>query len=219
MVKLSRHFLVLLFILMPFAYAAYLFPSLPYRIPTHFNASGAVDAWGHKSTIFLLPSIMGATSIFVYLILINSKKLDPKRYAATDDGVLKQFAFYTVLFLTVLSFVTLYAISHVGIQIDRILLPLLGLAFGLFGIYMPKIKQNYFAGLRLPWTLDSEKNWNATHAFAGKIWTLGGFLQFFLGLMLDGSLMFPVFISLVILMVLIPSIYSYLFFKKEKTAI
>jgi uncharacterized membrane protein len=207
-VKLSRHFLVLLFILLPFAYAAYLFPSLPYRIPTHFNASGAVDAWGHKSTIFLLPSIMGATSIFVYLILINSK-----------NGVLKQFAFYTVLFLTVLSFVILYAISHIGIQIDRILLPLLGLAFGLFGIYMPKIKQNYFAGLRLPWTLDSEKNWNATHAFAGKIWTLGGFLQFFLGLMLDGSLMFPVFISLVILMVLIPSIYSYLFFKKEKTAI
>ena len=202
--------------LLPFAYAAYLFPSLPYRIPTHFNASGEVDAWGHKSTIFLLPSIMGATSIFVYLILINSKKLDPKRYEQTDDGVLKNFALYTVLFLTVLSMVILYAISHVGVKIDKLLLPLLGLAFGLFGIYMPKLKQNYFAGLRLPWTLDSEPNWNATHAFAGKVWTIGGFLQFMLGLILDGSIMFPLFISLVILMVLIPAVYSYLFFRKEK---
>ena len=208
----------LLLVSIPFAYAAYLFPSLPYRIPTHFNASGEVDAWGHKSTIFLLPSIMGATSIFVYLILINSKKLDPKRYEQTDDGVLKNFALYTVLFLTVLSMVILYAISHVGVKIDKLLLPLLGLAFGLFGIYMPKLKQNYFAGLRLPWTLDSESNWNATHAFAGKVWTVGGFLQFILGLILDGGIMFPLFISLVILMVLLPSVYSYLFFKKEKAA-
>lgn len=137
--------------LLPFAYAAYLFPSLPYRVPTHFNASGEVDAWGHKSTIFLLPSIMGATSIFVYLILINSKKLDPKRYEQTDDGVLKNFALYTVLFLTVLSMVILYAISHV-----------------------------------------------------------------MLSLILDGSIMFPLFITWVILMVLLPSVYSYMFFKKEK---
>lgn len=208
----------LLLVSIPFAYAAYLFPSLPYRIPTHFNASGQVDAWGHKSTIFLLPSIMGGTSIFVYFILINSKKLDPKRYEKTDDGILKNFALYTVLFLTVLSMVILYAISHVGIKIDKLLLPLLGLAFGLFGIYMPKLKQNYFAGLRLPWTLDSESNWNATHAFAGKVWTVGGFLQFILGLILDGGIMFPLFISLVILMVLLPSVYSYLFFKKEKAA-
>jgi uncharacterized membrane protein len=218
-VKSYRHLLVLVLMLLPFAYAAYLFPSLPYRIPTHFNASGEVDAWGHKSTIFLLPSIMGGTSIFVYLILINSKKLDPKRYEKTDDGVLRNFAIYTVLFLTVLSMVILYAISHVDIKIDKLMLPLLGLAFGLFGVYMPRLKQNYFAGLRLPWTLDSERNWNATHAFAGKIWTVGGFLQFILGLILDGSTMFPIFISLVILMVLAPSIYSYLFFRKEKTAI
>ena len=127
----------LLLISIPFAYAAYLFPSLPYRIPTHFNALGEVDAWGHKSTIFLLPSIMGLTSIFVYFILINSKKLDPKRYEKTDDGVLKNFALYTVLFLTVLSMVILYAISHVGIKIDKLLLPLLGLALVCLGSTCP----------------------------------------------------------------------------------
>jgi len=80
--------LVILFILIPFGYAYYLYPSLPQTIPTHFNASGEADAWGDKSTIYLLPTIMGITSIFVFLVLSNVKKLDPKRYANADDSMI-----------------------------------------------------------------------------------------------------------------------------------
>jgi len=54
---------------------------------------------------------------------------------------------------------------------------LLGFAFAGMGIYMPKLKQNYYAGFKLPWTLESEENWNATHRLAGKIWPVGGLLQ------------------------------------------
>ena len=40
---------------------------------------------------------------------------------------------------------------------------------------MPQIKQNYTIGVRLPWTLESEKAWNAAHAFVGRAWiALGG---------------------------------------------
>jgi uncharacterized membrane protein len=35
---------------------------------------------------------------------------------------------------------------------------------------MPQIKQNYTIGVRLPWTLESEKAWNASHAFIGRAW-------------------------------------------------
>jgi len=207
---------VLILILVPFAYAYYLYPSLPYRIPTHFNASGEADAWGHKSSIFLLPSIMGVTSIIVYFILSNIKKLDPKRYASVDDKMYKQLALYVVLFLSLLSLLITYASAHEGVKIEKLLFPFLGLAFAGFGVYMPKIKQNYFAGFRLPWTLESEANWTATHRLAGKIWTVGGLLQFLSGLILQGELVFIFFISIIIVMVIIPTVYSYLFFKKEK---
>ncbi|NBO57511.1 MAG: DUF1648 domain-containing protein [Chitinophagia bacterium] len=207
---------VLILILVPFAYAYYLYPSLPYRIPTHFNASGEADAWGHKSSIFLLPSIMGVTSIIVYFILSNIKKLDPKRYASVDDKMYKQLALYVVVFLSLLSLLITYASAHEGVKIEKLLFPFLGLAFAGFGVYMPKIKQNYFAGFRLPWTLESEANWTATHRLAGKIWTVGGLLQFLSGLILQGELVFIFFISIIIFMVIIPTVYSYLFFKKEK---
>jgi uncharacterized membrane protein len=207
---------VLILILVPFAYAYYLYPSLPYRIPTHFNASGEADAWGHKSSIFLLPLIMGVTSIIVYFILSNIKKLDPKRYASVDDKMYKQLALYVVVFLSLLSLLITYASAHEGVKIEKLLFPFLGLAFAGFGMYMPKIKQNYFAGFRLPWTLESEANWTATHRLAGKIWTVGGLLQFLSGLILQGELVFIFFISIIIVMVILPTVYSYLFFKKEK---
>jgi len=39
---------------------------------------------------------------------------------------------------------------------------------------MPQIKQNYTIGVRLPWTLESEKAWNASHAFIGRAWIAVG---------------------------------------------
>lgn len=208
----------MLSIAIPFAYAYYLYPSLPYRIPTHFNASGEVDAWGDKSTVFLLPGIMGVVSVFVYTLLSNIKKIDPKRADNVDDNTYKQLALFIVVFLSLLSITITYATSHEGVKIEKLMFPLLGLAFAGFGLYMPKIKQNYFAGFRLPWALESEANWNATHQLAGKVWSIGGLIQFITGILLTGQFIFIVFISIVFIMAIVPTIYSYLYFKKEKAA-
>lgn len=44
-------------LIVSWAMAAYFYPSLPDRIPTHFGPSGQADAWSHKSfwSVFLLP--------------------------------------------------------------------------------------------------------------------------------------------------------------------
>ena len=60
-------------ILLPFAYAFYLYPTLPYKIPMHFNMNGEVDGWGSREGIYLLPSIMGFVSIFVFLMMAKAK--------------------------------------------------------------------------------------------------------------------------------------------------
>ena len=216
--KISNGLIIVFFVLLPFAFAYYLYPTLPQIIPTHFNASGEVDAWGDKSTIFLLPGIMGVVSIFVYALLTNIKKIDPKRASNVDNNTFNQFALFTVIFLSVLSLTITYATSHEGVKIEKLMFPLLGLAFAGFGLYMPKIKQNYFAGFRLPWTLESEANWNATHQLAGKVWSIGGLIQFMTGIVLTGQFIFIVFISIVFIMAIVPTIYSYLYFKKEKAA-
>jgi len=214
--KKSAILFVLLMISIPFGYAIYLFPLLPDTIPTHFNIEGKADGWGSKGTIFLLPSIMGFTSLLSYLLLANLKSIDPKRAAKVDDSQYKKMAMYLVAFLSALSLVITYATAHEGIRIEQLLFPLLGLFFAGFGTFMPKIKQNYFAGFRLPWTLENEANWNATHQLAGKVWMIGGALQFLSGLVLEGPWAFGIFISLVFVMVVIPTLYSYLFFKRNE---
>ena len=206
-------FYVLLLIGIPFIYAAYLYPSLPKIIPTHFNIKGEADGFGSKDSIYLGPSIMGIASLFTYFFLTYIKKIDPKRSEQMEDGLFQKFGFFTVLFLTALSMIILYATSHQGISIEKLLFPMMGLAFAGIGLYMPKLKQNYFVGFKLPWTLDNVDNWNATHKIAGKVWLYGGVIQFFAGLVFSSVASFVIFFIAMVVMVLVPTIYSYRMFK------
>jgi len=206
-------FYVLLLIGIPFIYAAYLYPSLPEIIPTHFNIKGEADGFGGKGSIYLGPIIMGVASLFTYFLLANIKKFDPKRAGQVDEGLFQKFGFFTVLFLSALSMVILYATTHQGMPIEKLLFPIMGLAFAGMGLYMPKIKQNYFAGFKLPWTLDNVDNWNATHKVAGKVWLYGGIVQFFAGMAFSSVTSFVIFFIDMIVMVLVPGIYSYRMFK------
>jgi uncharacterized membrane protein len=206
-------FYVLVLIGIPFIYAAYLYPSLPEIIPTHFNIKGEADGFGGKGSIYLGPIIMGVASLFTYFLLANIKKVDPKRAQQIDDTLFQKFGFFTVLFLTALSMVILYTTTHQGISIEKLLFPIMGLAFAGMGLYMPKMKQNYFAGFKLPWTLDNEDNWNATHKIAGKVWLYGGIVQFFAGMAFSSVTSFVIFFIDMIVMVLVPTIYSYRMFK------
>ena len=210
---------VLLLIGIPFIYAAYLYPSLPEIIPTHFNIKGEADGFGGKDSIYLGPSIMGLTSLFTYFLLANIKKIDPKRAEQIDDALFQKFGFFTVLFLTTLSMVILYATTHQSISIEKLLFPMMGLAFAGMGLYMPKIKQNYFAGFKLPWTLDNVDNWNATHKIAGKVWLYGGIIQFFAGMAFSSVTSFVIFFIDMIVMVLVPTIYSYRMFKNGNVVV
>ena len=206
-------FYVLLLIGIPFIYAAYLYPGLPEIIPTHFNIKGEADGFGGKNSIYLGPVIMGVASLFTYFLLANIKKFDPKRAEQIDEGLFQKFGFFTVLILSALSMVILYATTHQGMPIEKLLFPVMGLAFAGMGLYVPKIKQNYFAGFKLPWTLDNVDNWNATHKIAGKVWLYGGIVQFFAGMAFSSVTSFVIFFIDMIVMVLVPTIYSYRMFK------
>ena len=207
---------VLVFITLPFAYALYLYPSLPSSIPIHFNIKGEADGWGSAESIFLSPAIMGFTSLFVYFIFANIKKLDPIRYADANTDNYAAVGLGVVLFLTLLSLSILYGTVNESLRDGRFVFLLIGLFFSAFGLYMPRLKQNYFVGMRLPWTLSDANNWEATHRYAGKFWTIGGLLIALFSLLLDGVAQLVVFFSIVFLIVIIPVIFSYRFFKKTK---
>lgn len=217
MKKNTYWWLVLCLVALPFGYAFYLYPSLPERIPVHFNIKGEADGWGSPESIFLGPSIMGFVSLFVFFVISNVKYLDPKRYgdANTDDyGVL---GLGIVIFISILSLSILYSIVNESLRDGKFVFVLVGLLFSGLGLYFKKVKQNYFVGLRLPWTLEDEANWNATHQFASKFWVLGGILISLCAILFKGGILLIVFFSILMLMLFFPVVYSYRFFKKTKT--
>ena len=87
----------------------------------------------------------------------------------------------------------------------------MGIVFIFVGNYLPKCKQSYTMGIKLPWTLDSEDNWNKTHRFGGKVYVAVGvvvMLTSFLGNMF-------VMLGCTFVAVILPTVYSYVLFVKE----
>lgn len=206
--------LVALMIIAPFIYGALIFPQLPSKIPTHFNIEGKADAWGGPSSIFIGPGIMGAVSIFVYVLLSNLKRFDPKKYDEANDALYKDFAVLTVAFLSALSTIIIYSSTHSDeINVGKLILPLVGFSFAGLGWYMPKFKQNYFVGFKLPWTLENVDNWNETHKVASKYWIYGGLFQAAVTLVLPMKFGLIGFMLATAVMVIVPAVFSYRMFK------
>lgn len=81
------------------------------------------------------------------------------------------------------------------------------------GNYLPKVKHNYFMGIRNPWTLANENVWNKTHRFSGKIFMITGMLVV---ISVFASLPMMVVIVAMVVFLLVPTtIVSYLYHKKE----
>lgn len=213
--RTSSLLIVLLIILVPLGYAFYLWPDLPDRIPTHFGIDGKPDAWGKKESIFLLPVIMGGMGLFVYLLLTNIRRIDPKRYGTADDTIFRKFAIMVVLFMSMISLVILVNTVHQDLSMNKIIFVLLGVFFAAIGMFMPRIKQNYFAGFRLPWTLDNEQNWIATHQVAGKFWVIGGAVQALSALIFGGKALFFIFFAIMLVIVIVPVVFSYRMFRRS----
>ena len=214
--SLLRRTFVLVMISIPWIYLASIWSGLPEKIPVHFGISGAPDKYGQKNQIFIGPAIITVLAILVYLLLTNIYKIDPKRYASKQSGTFTKIAMAVVVFMSCICLLVLHwTVKQHTIGLNLFLV-IMGLLFAYIGNIMHSIKPNYFAGFRLPWTLESEENWKATHQLVSKIWFAGGIVIAILALFIKPFIMFFVMLGIVLIMVVIPVIYSYKYFKKEK---
>ena len=89
---------------------------------------------------------------------------------------------------------------------------LMGIILVIIGNYLPKCRQNYTIGIKLPWTLEDEATWDYTHRMAGKWWMIGGIIVILLGFQ---KVIDPIMagVGIVLVVTLIPSIASYIYYK------
>lgn len=93
---------------------------------------------------------------------------------------------------------------------------ILGVSFMLIGNYLPKCRRNNTIGIRLPWTLGSDENWNKTHRLAGKLWLAGGLVIMLSGF-LPNAFRSVVFGAVFLIMLLLPAGYSREYYRRQKS--
>jgi len=208
---------VLLIILVPGIYLALTWPNLPETIPLHFDIKGNADRYGNKKELIVPVIILTVTSLFVYYLFMNIYRIDPKKYAADNKDRLQRIGFAVAVFMTAISCLIIYSGANGGSRFDiSLVLGGVGLLFAIIGNYMPNMKPNYFAGFRLPWTLENPDNWKKTHALAARLWFAGGLLLAVVCLLAPAIIALIIFFTITLVMIIIPVVFSYRLFKKTK---
>ena len=200
-----------LLLLIPVIAGLLLWNQLPDPVPFHWNIKGEVDGWARKPfAVFALPALMLA----MQWVCLFACTADPK-YENYNPKMIKMALWVCPGIGLILSTMVYSAALGYEIPIEVIMPLLMGAMFMVIGNWLPKCQQTYTMGIKLPWTLASEENWNATHRFGGKVWFFGGIAAMLSALF--GN--FWILLGILILMCILPTVYSYRYFiKYEKEA-
>jgi uncharacterized membrane protein len=192
--------------------SAWLYPSLPQRIPTHWNIRGEIDGYGDKNwALFLLPAFMVPLTLLFYFL----PALSPKHFEV--DSFRSTYLYLMVLITAMLAYfhgLTLYAVwkntQGTGqFDLTRPMIAGMFLFFALMGNVMGKIRRNFYIGVRVPWTLASDRVWNDTHRLAAWVMVASGLVGFVLTV--AGWLIVALVVCLGSMM--IPMVYSFFHYK------
>lgn len=210
-VILKKELPIIGIVLMPFVYLAFIWNTLPTKVPTHWNYKGEVDHWGDK---FSLVGLLFMLPVFTYLLMLVIPKIDPKKRISLMGRKFYQLKFFLVLIMSLIAFFILYVAKNSNFSNPNLNFALAGLLLMVLGNYFKVIQPNYFIGIRTPWTLENTEVWKITHVFAGKLWFTGGLIILIGALVFTSGSFSVIFISIIVVLALVPIGYSYIKFKE-----
>ncbi len=207
--NLPKLLITSLITLIPIVIGLILWDKLPDQVPVHWNINGEVDEYVTKTqAVFVMPLVLVA----LQWLCAFGTSLDPKKQNISDKTFTLVLWIVPVLSLVCNSMVYATALGH-KVNVEVITPLFMGALFVVIGNYLPKCKQSYTVGIKIPWTLNDEENWNKTHRLAGFLWVIGGIV-----IMATAFLrVFWLFFVVLIPMVIVPFVYSYSLYKKNKT--
>lgn len=200
--------------LLPEILSVILYKRLPEQIAVHWNSAGEINGY--------LPKAMAAFGMPVVFLVLNFLAGIRLLYDPKWRGQSRALRIIGIWMVPLISLVMIPATLLMSLGVK---FPIMSFSFYLTGIvliitgnYLPKSRRNYVMGVRLPWTLDNPDNWNKTNRMAGHMMVAGGFLLL-VSEYLHLNAAFhrdSVIIFIVALIVVIPSFYSFVLYKKEQ---
>ena len=144
-------------------------------------------------------------------LLVLTRFIDPVK----QDKKIENIIFFIIPAISFYTGAVFIAIMlGVEVNISLICAIILGISFIVMGNYLPKAKRNRTFGLKIKWTMTNDDNWVATHRLAGKLLVIAGVITL-LTAFLPMTAMLIALIAVIIAVTVIPTVYSYRFYKKQ----
>ncbi len=201
--------------LMAYAYA-------PDIVPIHWNLEGKPDNYAPKDIgLFLLPLIN--TGLYLFLLFIP--KIDPNNEQLQESmKSLQWIRLGTHGLLGIIMIWTTLSTIEAYILKPEWMFSIISLFFAFLGRAMTNVKQNYFVGIRTPWTLSNEVVWEDTHRFTSSLWFYSGIGMAVLFALLSAvgfgaGMILTIFLIWIGIIVIIPIAFSYKRYREEKKSI
>lgn len=153
-------------------YSATVAPTLPNVVPTHWGPSGKPDAYGSPAfALWFGPVVVVVMAALTWALpKLSPKKFEIDRFEASYGAIM----FVVALMMGAMHVVILAGTAGKPFDMTRAIMAVLGLFFAVMGNFMGKIRKNFYMGIRTPWTLSSDRVWEATHRRAASLWFWGG---------------------------------------------
>jgi uncharacterized membrane protein len=194
------------------AFAAAVNTRLPQRVPSHWNLQGEVDGWMDKPFGAVMQP---AIATFILALLWLMPRIDPRRanveHFAEDRWLITNLL---ILFFAIVQVATLGQALGWPVEVDRVVTASTGLLFVGLGNYLPRIRSNWFIGIRTPWTMDNDRVWRATHRVGGRAFVAAGLVMALAALLPPDMRGWAIGTAIAIAAV-VPLVYSYVAYRRD----
>lgn len=155
-------------------------PHLPARVPIHYNFTGSPDRFGPRlHAVLMLPAII----LGILLLWQVLWRIDPKKRNGGESfwPTYRYVGGLVVVLMAVLDVGMLVEDFHHGGAFATLPVRWEFSAIGLFILLLsnvlPRLRPNWWIGIRTPWTLSNERSWVLTHRLAGHVGVAAGLLM------------------------------------------
>ena len=203
--KLIRELILIAITVLPVIYLFVNWNLLPESMPVHFDAHGTPNGYGSRWTYVWLP-------LGLYFLMLVLPKIDPRKanYPVFESSYYK-LRLIMAIFIGALDTSVIWSVVHKSDSVQKLLPLSIFFLFMLIGNYMGNFRPNYFVGIKVPWTLNSDSVWIRTHKLAGKLWFWGSLAAILLYFFVDRFEW--ILVPLLVILVVVPIVYSYVIYQ------
>jgi len=148
-------------------------------IPVHWGPSGEVNrTGGHFEAFLAIPVI----ALVLTLIFSVAPYIDPRgrNLQRSKPLWLATWVGSLVILIIAQGVISLSAIGLLdagGATMPKLIGSAVAVFIAIIGNLLGKARPNWFAGIRTPWTLSSDRSWDVTNRWAARLFMAAGFVS------------------------------------------